>query len=187
MKEIIERIQADPRYQRNIEYGEPRSGHPEGKVRIHITLLETNLELLKPNGISSADYWKLKFLIHVHDTFKAEARHDVPVLHPRSHATLAREYASQFTEDRDLLNMIQFHDEVYFLWREFSETGFYSRERFQTLLCTIQNWDLFLMFVIIDGCTKGKDYKKLTWFIGEVRKYKKTIVDASWILPFGRV
>ncbi|HLO33075.1 MAG TPA: hypothetical protein VK249_28270 [Anaerolineales bacterium] len=30
MKEIIARITSDPRYQKNIEYGEPRAGHPKG-------------------------------------------------------------------------------------------------------------------------------------------------------------
>ena len=39
---------ADTRYARNIEYGQPRAGHPEGKVRYHIAELEANLERLKP-------------------------------------------------------------------------------------------------------------------------------------------
>ena len=47
MKEIIARVVSDPRYLKNIEYGEPRSGHPEGKVRFHIVELEANLEKLK--------------------------------------------------------------------------------------------------------------------------------------------
>lgn len=75
--------------------------------------------------------------------FKAEAEQDVPILHPHSHATLAREYASQYTDDT---------------------------EAFHSLLETIQNWDIFLMFTIIDGWTKGKDYGKLIWFIDEVKK-----------------
>ena len=51
------------------------------------------------------------FMIHVHDTFKAEAQKDTPILHPHSHATLAKEYATQFTSDTELLNIIQYHDE----------------------------------------------------------------------------
>lgn len=183
MEEIIKLIKADPRYQKNIEYGEPRPGHPEGQVKFHIADLEANLEALRTRGISSNDYWKLKFLIHVHDTFKAEADHDTPILHPRSHASLAREYASQYTDNSDLLNMIQYHDENYNLWMVYSQTGKYDTTRFQNLLTTIKDWDLFLLFVIIDGCTKGKKYSKLSWFINEIRIYKKTIVDSSWILP----
>jgi hypothetical protein len=33
MKEILEKVMSDPRYLKNIEYGEPRLGHPEGKVK----------------------------------------------------------------------------------------------------------------------------------------------------------
>jgi hypothetical protein len=40
MKEIIDLIKADPRYRKNIQYGQPRSGHPEGKVKFHIEDLE---------------------------------------------------------------------------------------------------------------------------------------------------
>lgn len=186
MKEIIEKIMADPRYQNNIEYGEPRPGHPEGKVKQHIADLENNLEILKKTGRvpNEDDYWKLKFMIHVHDLFKTEAEKNTPTLHPRNHASLARGYASQFTNDADLLNMIQYHDENYTLWKEYQQNGSYDLERFQTLLASIQNWDLFLLFIIIDGCTKGKDQRKLGWFIEEVTRQRETIVKVSWILPF---
>jgi hypothetical protein len=182
MKEIIELIKADPRYLKNIEYGEPRPGHPEGKVKFHIQDLEKNLELLKLKGISSNDYWKLMFIIHVHDTFKAEAVKDTHALRPLNHAFLAKQYAVQFTDDTDLLNIIQHHDENYELWKEYSQASQYSSDRFQNLLEAIENWDLFLMFIIIDGCTKGKDYAKLGWFINEVKKYRTTRIDATWVL-----
>src|SRR5687767_2594560 len=92
MKDMVERVIADPRYQKNVEYGEPRAGHPEGKIKFHIAELEENLEKLVPRGISEEQYWKLKFLIHVHDTFKADATPDSPILSPNSHASLARKF-----------------------------------------------------------------------------------------------
>lgn len=181
LQKIVEEVIADPRYQQNIEYGEPRSGHPEGKVKFHIADLEKNLELLARHGISSEEYWKLKFLIHIHDTFKVEAEKDVPILHPHSHATLAREYAGRYTDEPDLLNIIQYHDKNYSMWLDYSHRGSYDAASFLHLLDIIQNWDLFLMFTILDGRTKGKDISKLVWFIDEVRKYKSTRVDASWV------
>lgn len=182
MKDIVEKIIVDPRYQTNIEYGEPRSGHPEGKVKYHIAELEENLEKLASRGISEEQYWKLKFLIHIHDTFKADAIPDSPILSPDSHASLARKFASEFSADPDLLNMIQFHDENYALWQQYDRTGSYDVGRFEKLLETIRDWDLFLMFLIVDGCTKGKDPRKTGWFISEVRKHIKTRVDESWII-----
>jgi len=184
MKDVVEKIIADPRYQKNIEYGEPRSGHPEGKVKFHIAELEENLERLTSRaspGISEEQYWKLKFLIHVHDTFKAESIPDSPILSPNSHSSLAKKFASEFTDDEDLLNMIQFHDLNFALWKQFVATGAYDLQRFDTLLESIQDWDLFLMFVIIDGSTPGKERSKLIWFINEVTMYKETLVDESWV------
>jgi hypothetical protein len=183
MKQTLEKITADPRYIKNIEYGEPRPGHPEGKVRYHLAELEANLEVLKPRLAHADDYWKLKFLIHVHDTFKAQAEQDVPILHPRGHASLAKAFAAEFTDDLDLLNMVQFHDENYALWKQFASRGTYDQARFDKLLNTIRDWDLFLAFLIIDGTTAGKDPAKLAWFIGEVRKHRRPRVDESWLLP----
>jgi hypothetical protein len=182
MKATVEKVIADPRYQQNIEYGEPRAGHPEGKVKYHIAELNQNLEKLASREISEEQYWKLKFLIHVHDSFKAEAVPDSPIISPNSHASLARKFAAEFTEDEDLLNMIQFHDVNYSLWKQFAATGSYDVQRFKDLLNTIRDWDLFLMFLIIDGSTKGKERSKLIWFLREVAKYKDTMVDEAWVL-----
>lgn len=181
MREILQRIIANERYLKNIEYGKPRTGHPEGKVKYHIAELEENLESMKLKDISEEQYWKLKFLIHVHDTFKAEAVPNSAIAHPSSHASLARKFASEFTNDADLLNMIQYHDVNFALWKQFKATGFYDAERFSDLLEAIIDWDLFLMFLILDGSTSGKDPAKTGWFINEVRKYKKTYVDESWL------
>lgn len=180
MKAIVSRVVSDPLYLKNIEYGEPRSGHPEGKVKFHIAELEEILERFAPR-ISEEQYWKLKFLIHVHDAFKADAMPNSRIESSNSHASLARKFASEFTDDADLLNMIQLHDVNFALWKQVAATGSYDLERFSALLETIVDWDLFLMFLIIDGSTNGKDPEKVKWFIKEVNKYEKTIVDESWL------
>ncbi len=181
MEEVLKQIVSDPRYINNTEYGEPRSGHPEGKVKYHIVELENNLEKLVPR-ISEEQYWKLQFLIHVHDAFKADAVPDSPIASPNSHASLARKFAAEFIDDQDLLNMVQFHDVNFALWKQFAATGSYDKERFESLLNTIVDWNLFLMFLIIDGNTEAKDPTKVAWFIAEVRKHKNLIVDETWLL-----
>jgi hypothetical protein len=133
MKKLVARVISDPRYIINIEYGQPRSGHPEGTVKAHIAELEANLEALKLRIADEQTYWKLKFLIHVHDTFKADATRGVPILDPHSHASLAKVFAAELTDDPDLLNMIQFHDENYALWRQVAQSGSYDSQRFHTL------------------------------------------------------
>jgi hypothetical protein len=37
------------------------------------------------------------------------------------------------------------------------------------LLTTISDWDLFLPFLIIDGCTRGKNRQPLIWFLELIR------------------
>jgi hypothetical protein len=183
-RKLTERVLADERYRKNVEfeYERPLSGHPEGKVKYHIAELEANLERLKSRLPDEEFYWKLKFLIHVHDTFKAdEIKESVPALHPRSHESLARAFASEFTDDPDLLNILQFHDENYTLWKQFQSTGHYDEKWLRYLLDTICDWDLYLIFTIIDGHTEGKDIEKLAWFIEQVRGQKQTIVDANWV------
>lgn len=183
-QELTERVMADKRYKKNIEfaYDHPQSGHPEGQVKYHIAELEANLERLKPLLPGEEFYWKLKFLIHVHDTFKAQAsREGVPADHPDSHESLARVFANEFTDDSNILNIIQYHDENYTLWKQFQSSGHYDGNWFQYLLKTIRDWDLFLAFTLIDGHTQGKDIEKLAWFLGLVRQYKKTVVTKAWI------
>jgi len=180
MKNIVEQIVSGPRYLKNIEYGKPRSGHPEGKVKLHIAELEEILEKFT-SRISEEQYWKLKFLIHVHDTFKAEAIPNSPIESSNSHPSLARAFASEFTDDADLLNMLQFHDVNFALWKEYAATGSYDFERLSRLLDTILDWDLFLIFLVIDGSSVGKEPEKLRWFIREIRKSKAIVVDEDWI------
>jgi hypothetical protein len=183
-QELTRRVMADERYKQNIEfeYHRPLEGHPEGKVKHHIADLEANLERLKSLLPREEHYWKLKFLIHVHDTFKAqEIREQVPAEHPGSHESLARAFAGEFTDEEDILNILQYHDENYTLWKQFKRHGQYEQKHFEALLNTILDWDLFLAFTLIDGHTAGKDIDKLAWFLDQVKKYKKIEVDEDWI------
>jgi len=129
--------------------------------------LEENLARLK-SGLSEETFWKLKVLIHVHDTFKAEATKGVPIEHPSSHASLARRFLEEFCQEPDLLQMVQYHDEPFALWRQASQRGHCNQKRLQKLLENIQDWTLFLTFLLVDGCTDGKDPEPLNWALREL-------------------
>lgn len=163
----FEAIVADPRYLANLDWGKPRSGHPEGTVRAHIAEIEPNLDLLRPK-LMDEDYWKLKLLIHTHDSFKAESEPGVAITDPKSHASLARAFLETYCDDADLLAMVQYHDEPFAIYRQFEFKGKYNQDRFTLLLKAIRDWNLFLAFNIIDGCTAGKSRKPLHWLFGEV-------------------
>lgn len=167
-EEILNRLQRDDRYRRNLDWGQPRTGHPEGTVRAHIAELEANLEQLLPR-LSEEESQKLRILIHIHDSFKAEARDGVAIAHPDSHASLARSFLAEFCSDEALLAMVQSHDEPYALFKQHKHKGHYNPDRFSALLERISNWDLFHAFLIIDGCTAGKSRESLQWWFGEVQ------------------
>jgi hypothetical protein len=178
-KQIFEAITRDPRYQRNLDWGEARPGHPEGTVRAHIGELERNLDALR-HKLSERDYWRLRVLIHTHDTFKGEAQTGVPIRAPASHASLARAFLADFCADRDILTMVQYHDEPFALWRQVASKGKFNQERLTALLAGIRDWNLFLAFNIIDGCTEGKAREPLRWFFEQVAgkgESKITVAD----------
>lgn len=160
---ILDAICADPRYRRNLDWGEPRPGHPEGTVRAHIDEVERNVEHLRPK-LNDDEYWKLRVLVHTHDTFKRDAEPGVPIADPRSHASLARAFLAEFCDDGQLLAIVQYHDEPYALWRQHR----LNDERLQKLFDAVEDWNLFLAFCIADGCTAGKSREPLRWWFRTV-------------------
>jgi hypothetical protein len=184
-KQIYECVIADPRYLKNIEYGTPRPGHAEGKVSAHIRDLDANLGKLRTEyGFPFDLFWKLEVLIHTHDTFKADAKRDSPILDPQSHASLAKKFLSEFTDDEDMLNITQYHDLGFAVYRKLKTTGRLDEEKLMQGLRIIQDLDLFLWFVIIDTCTPSKGREGVTWFIQQVNeRFPDTIVSTEHILP----
>jgi hypothetical protein len=183
-KEIYQKIVASPRYLANIEYGQPRRGHAEGTVRAHIAELDKNLETLKlTRGLDFSTYWKLKLLIHVHDSFKAESKRDAPIMDPQSHASLARQFLSEHTSDSDLLNIVQYHDVGYAVYRKYKDTGRLNESRLEEALGKIKDVDLFLLFAIIDACTASKGREMISWLVAYVNDKHQANIGLGWILP----
>lgn len=177
----LDRLKADGRYQRHLDWGEPRSGHPEGTLRAHIADLERNARQLAPL-LSEADGWRLQLLIHAHDTFKPEAAEGAKITDPQSHASLARAFLAEFCPgDTDLLDMVQFHDEPYALWRQQQHSRL-NRARLDALFKWVRDWDLFLAFLIVDGSTEGKGRAPLHWFLGEATRRVQSCITAENIL-----
>lgn len=183
LQQTLSRIQADARYQTNVQWGEPRSGHPEGAIAAHIAELEGNLRRLQPR-LSAEECSKLRLLIHVHDTFKPEAETGVAISHPASHASLARKFLQEFCDDECLAVMVQLHDEPYALWRQVRSKGTYNQQRFDALLDAVSDWSLFCAFCIVDGCTAGKSRAQLEWLFAEIGgKVESRFTAADIIAP----
>lgn len=185
---ILEAIKEDETYKAGVAWGRPRIGHPEGRISDHISELERNLEKISDDKELSSDcILKLEILIHVHDTLKYHATPRVPIEHPQSHASLAAEYLRGFTDDEDLIAMVQYHDEGYALYKQEVNRGGYNKARLQTLVSAIKDLRLFLIFNLIDNCTDGKTSQPVRWYLGEIRKLKPDIeIDETWVDVLGR-
>jgi hypothetical protein len=180
-EQILIEIMANERYQNGIRWGKPRSGHPEGTIAAHIAELEENLERLS-SRLSGDESAKIRLLIHTHDTFKGEAKSGVALINPQSHASIACRFLAEFCDEADLLNMAQFHDEHYAIfWRIKPETGF-DQDRLASLFARIRDWNLFLAFIVVDGCTKGKSANPVEWIIRQSAGFVESRVDESWII-----
>jgi hypothetical protein len=121
-------------------------------------------------------------LIHVHDTFKGEVEGAPPISDPGSHASRARVSLSEFIGDRELLAIVQHHDQGRAIWMLSRRQPMLAENRLAAVLHEIQDVDTFLAFAIVDGCTPGKDTRSLEWFIDAVRNRRRTRVDRTWIL-----
>lgn len=182
LEEILYKIIKDPRYIEGLAYGKPRRGHEEGTIAAHILEIEKTLyKLFWADIISDDEFFKLKLLVHVHDTFKKWATSNAPIDDYNSHASLAAKFLSEFTDDKDLIAMVQWHDENFAIWKKYKKTGEIDVERISRRVLTINDIDLFLIFTIIDGYTKSKMAlageerpEKLRWFIEQVNRWKST-------------
>jgi hypothetical protein len=95
---------------------------------------------------------------------------------------LARAFLAEFCDDADLLAMVQYHDEPFALWRQVEAKRSYNQERLITLLRNIKDWNLFLAFNIIDGCTEGKSREPLRWLFERVAGKVSSSFTAADIL-----
>jgi len=184
---VFEEILKTDRYKKNIQYGQPRRGHVEGTVEAHIRDLEANLNIMCKNSqiTEEFEYMRLKILIHVHDSFKMESKRNAAILDPQSHASLAREFLSHYTQDEDLLNIVQYHDIGYAVFKKLKEKNKYDGDRLYKALTKIHDKNLLLKFVIIDACTPSKGREMIHWFVEKVGTLFPTsvYVDKSYILP----
>lgn len=149
---------ADPLLQAGLDWGAPRFGHPEGRVRAHVAAMLA--------AIPSDDPLRndLRFLALLHDSFKSELQPDQPWSAENDHAMLARRFAARYTTDERLLTTLRLHDEPYWIWQNSQAPD----KAMQRLLKQLPDLELFARFVELDAANEGKDLTFLWWFRREL-------------------
>lgn len=156
--ELERALLADPRLRAGLDWGAPRSGHPEGRVADHAAAM---LSAIATDDPLRRD---LRVLALVHDSFKAEVRPNEPWSPDNDHATLARRFAERHTTDERLLATLELHDEPYWIWRNADA----PEQALQALLARVPDAELLARFVELDAANEGKDLTFLWWFRREL-------------------
>ncbi len=154
-----------PEFVEGLFWGEPRFGHPEGNVVYHIEEILGNIEKLQPRFGEYRE--KLRLLAYVHDTFKFREDKSVPRDWSKHHGRLARLFLERFYDDREVLEIVERHDEAYYCWRIFERQQMYV-EGLQSLDRLLEKVaecrQLYYLFFWCDTSTGDKTLAPLRWF-----------------------
>lgn len=167
-RQSLQRLQADPIYQANLDWGKPRYGHPEGSLRNHILDLEANLERLA-DLLNDDERERLRLLIHAHDICKPQARRGVLSDHPDHHGLLARQLLERYCQDPALLAITQYHDDGYTFYTYFRWNDDLA-DMLSQLYAQVLDPELFLLFTLIDSSLPGKEPQPEQWLIDQFER-----------------
>ena len=155
-----------PLIQEGLLWGEPRYGHPEGKVLFHVAEIFENIRTIVPD-LNEDDHRKLRLIALVHDIFKFKEDKSVPRDWTKAHGILARQFMEGFTTDENLLNIIELHDEAYYCWKlkVQQQDLIGSAQRLAWLMGRISPaLQLYYMFFKCDTWTGDKTHAPVKWF-----------------------
>jgi hypothetical protein len=168
--ELERQLVSDGRWRTGSSWGVPRPGHPEGQVLVHIVEVLANLDKL---GLEPDARAKLRIVALIHDTFKGEVNRSLPRVGANHHAAIARKFAEGFTDDLDVLEIVELHDEAYNSWRlgaSKKEWG-NAQTRATTLIERLgSRLPLYIAFYRADNAAGDKSPEQIPWFEGIATK-----------------
>ena len=162
--EVERRIVSDPEWQEGAAWGSPRPGHPEGSVSAHIEEVLVNINRV---ALDETDRERLRFVALIHDTFKHRVDRDRPRQGENHHATIARRFAERYTDDPELLEVIELHDEAFNAWAKGDRSD--AWEPAEARACRLldrlgPSTAFYVRFYRADNETGSKDQAPLEWF-----------------------
>jgi len=162
--ELETRIVEDPAWQEGASWGVARPSHPEGEVAAHVEEVLRNVDA---EALDETDRQRLRFVALVHDTFKHRVDRAQPPTGENHHAMIARRFAERYTDDPELLDVIELHDEAFNAWVKGDRGGKWdAAETRATLLLERlgSSRGFYLRFYRADNRTGSKSQAPLEWF-----------------------
>jgi hypothetical protein len=168
-----------PEVQAGLLWGEPRYGHPEGKVLYHVAEVYQNIDRISP-PISIKARETLRIITLLHDTFKYKEDKSHPRDWSKHHAKLARIFAEEHISSKTELEIIELHDEAYHYWRleiledEPEIANLNLNQLLERLKGRLQ---LFYTFFKCDTATGDKTQAPVKWFEKKVEGIERIFIE----------
>ena len=154
----------DPSFIEGCNYGKPRKGHPEGEVINHIKEVLENVN----KYCDEYDRYSLRIIAIVHDSFKYKVDRSKQKTGENHHAMKARRFAEKYLDNKQILDIIELHDEAYLSAQKGYRDGQWEKanERAAKLISRLgkDNIDLYIKFYHCDNETGNKTQDQLIWF-----------------------
>jgi len=155
-----------PEFRHGLIWGEPRFGHPEGKVGFHVKEVLENIDRI-PN-LSETMRAQLRLIAFTHDTFKYAEDRSRPRDWSKHHGILARRFLEPYTTDTAVLDVIETHDDAYYVWLASRHEEPWADKKIRSLenlfvrvgYCR----QLYYLFFKCDTQTGDKTQAPLKWF-----------------------
>lgn len=167
-----------PEFRQGLSWGEPRFGHPEGKVGLHVREVLHNISAI-PN-LSSADRSRLRLIALAHDTFKHVESRSRPRDWTKRHGLLARQFMEQYTSDPVVLDVIETHDDAYYKWL-LQHRRPSTHSQLDSLMSRVGYCiQFYYLFFKCDTQTGDKIQAPLRWFEREAKGIELVKIRPFW-------
>lgn len=155
-----------PEFRQGLLWGEPRFGHPEGKIVLHIREVLENVDLIR--GLTKEQRRQLRLIALVHDTFKYAEDRMRPRDWSKHHGLLARRFLENFSDDPVVLDIVETHDDAYYAWLGQKHEEFGAENPHKSLEALNERVgfcvQLYYLFFKCDTQTGDKTQAPLKWF-----------------------
>lgn len=166
----------DTALRQGLLWGEPRFGHPEGKVGLHVREVLDNIDLIK--DIDTHTRAQLRLIALSHDAFKYQEYRGHPRDWSRHHGRIARVFMENYTTDLAVLDVIETHDDAYYAWLSTKHEHFQQENPHKALPFLLQRMgyclQLYYLFFKCDTQTGDKTQASIKWF-------EKNVPDITWV------
>lgn len=151
-----------PEFRHGLLWGEPRFGHPEGKVALHVREVLDNIAAIPKLSVS--DRTRLRLIALAHDAFKHAESRTRPRDWTKHHGLLARRFMESYTSDAVVLDVIETHDDAYYKWLSQRRRPS-PHSQLDSLLSRVGHCiQLYYLFFKCDTQTGDKTQAPLRWF-----------------------